>query len=543
MRLTKISLAGFKSFVDPTHITVPGQLVGIVGPNGCGKSNIIDAVRWVLGETSAKHLRGETMQDVLFNGSGDRKPVNRASVELVFDNSLGKAAGQWSEYAEISVKRILERDGDSSYHINNIHVRRRDVADIFLGTGLGSRAYAIIEQGMISRVIEAKPEELRVFLEEAAGISKYRERRRETELRLRDTRENLLRVEDIRQELDKQLEHLHDQAEVAKRYHELQAQLQTTQSLLWLLKKQEAAASRNRHNRELERLGIEIEAQTAGLREAEKRLEDMRSQHYHLSDETHAAQGALYEANAEVARIEQQITHVRESRQRVEQQLTALRSQLETNQSQLATAQLGLAEWNEGKARAQQQAAAAEASVATETEKLPVAEEAYRATHNRRDELQQGLSQTEQGLQVEQTKLAHAQRVIEQLAQREARLLEERQALPVPDATAVEQMRQQMQALDNALHERRAALAQKEASLSQTEQGLRDRNEALETAVQRVTGTEARIHALQQLQDRLARGIDMEGWLSAHALDKAPRLWQGIAIEAGWEDALEAGAQ
>ena len=198
MRLTHINLAGFKSFVEPTQIPVPGQLVGIVGPNGCGKSNVIDAVRWVLGETSARHLRGATMQDVLFNGSGDRKPVNRASVELLFDNSLGKAAGQWSTYSEISVKRMLERDGDSSYYINNIPVRRRDIADIFLGTGLGARAYAIIEQGMISRVIEAKPEDLRVFLEEAAGVSKYRERRKETEARLKDTRENLVRVDDIR---------------------------------------------------------------------------------------------------------------------------------------------------------------------------------------------------------------------------------------------------------------------------------------------------------------------------------------------------------
>lgn len=214
------------------HIPVPGQLVGIVGPNGCGKSNIIDAVRWVLGETSARHLRGATMQDVLFNGSGNRKPANRASVELLFDNSLGKAAGQWSSYGEIAVKRVIERDGDSSYYINNIAVRRRDVADIFLGTGLGARAYAIIEQGMISRVIEAKPEELRVFLEEAAGVSKYRERRRETELRLRDTRENLQRVDDIRQELAKQIEHLHEQAEVAKKYHELQSQLTVTQHLL-----------------------------------------------------------------------------------------------------------------------------------------------------------------------------------------------------------------------------------------------------------------------------------------------------------------------
>ena len=268
MRLTHINLAGFKSFVDPTPIPVPGQLVGIVGPNGCGKSNIIDAVRWVLGETSARHLRGETMQDVLFNGSGDRKPVNRASVELIFDNSLGKAAGQWSAYGEISVKRIIERDGDSTYYINNLPVRRRDVTDIFLGTGLGARAYAIIEQGMISRVIEAKPEDLRVFLEEAAGVSKYRERRRETELRLRDTRENLLRVDDIRQELTKQLEHLQGQAEVAGQYHELQNELNTLQGLLWFTRRKEAAAARGRHAKEIERASTELEAETATLREA-----------------------------------------------------------------------------------------------------------------------------------------------------------------------------------------------------------------------------------------------------------------------------------
>ena len=540
MRLTQINLAGFKSFVDPTHIPVPGQLVGVVGPNGCGKSNIIDAVRWVLGETSAKHLRGETMQDVLFNGSGERKPVNRASVELIFDNSLGKAAGQWSQYGEISIKRILERDGDSFYYINNMHVRRRDIADIFLGTGLGARAYAIIEQGMISRVIEAKPEELRVFLEEAAGISKYRERRRETESRLKDTRENLLRVDDIRQELEKQLEHLQGQAEVAKRYRQLQGELQTTQSLQWLLKRQEAAASRNRYAREIERLGIELEAQTAGLREAEKRLEEMRDQHYRLGDETHAAQGALYETNAEVARIEQQIAHVRENRQRVEQQLATLRSQLENSQAQLTTAQQNLQEWCGEKARAEEQAGECEARVAVETKKLPVAEEAYRATSNRRDDLQHNLAQAEQSLQVEQTKLAHTQRVIEQLAQREERLLEEQRALPVPDVVAEESMRLQMQTLENALAEQRATLAQQEQLLPQLEHGLREKNDALDVAAQRVTGTEARIHALQQLQDRLARGANMEGWLAAHALDKAPRLWQGIAIESGWEDALEA---
>ena len=233
MRLTQIKLAGFKSFVDPTAIATPGQLVGIVGPNGCGKSNVIDAVRWVLGESKASALRGESMQDVIFNGAGERKPVGRASVELHFDNSLGRIGGQWGQYAEISIKRVLTRDGDSSYYINNIPVRRRDIHDLFLGTGLGPRAYAIIEQGMISRVIEAKPEELRVFLEEAAGVSKYKERRKETEGRLSDTRENLARVEDIRQELGNQLTRLEQQAQVATQYRELDARLTQSQDMLW----------------------------------------------------------------------------------------------------------------------------------------------------------------------------------------------------------------------------------------------------------------------------------------------------------------------
>src|SRR5215471_17787435 len=253
VRLTQIKLAGFKSFVDPTTIGTPGQLVGIVGPNGCGKSNVIDAVRWVLGESKASALRGESMQDVIFNGAGERKPVGRASVELIFDNSAGRIGGQWGQYAELSIKRVLTRDGDSTYYINNIPVRRRDIHDLFLGTGLGPRAYAIIEQGMISRVIEAKPEELRVFLEEAAGVSKYRERRKETEGRLADTRDNLSRVEDIRLELSNQLAKLTDQARVASRYKEYQADLQLKQHLLWFLRRRDAAAERERHAVELDK--------------------------------------------------------------------------------------------------------------------------------------------------------------------------------------------------------------------------------------------------------------------------------------------------
>ena len=540
MRLKQINLAGFKSFVDPTHIPVPGQLVGVVGPNGCGKSNIIDAVRWVLGETSAKHLRGVTMQDVLFNGSGNRNPANRASVELVFDNSLGKAAGQWSSYAEISVKRMLERDGDSAYYINNIHVRRRDIADIFLGTGLGSRAYAIIEQGMISRVIEAKPEDLRVFLEEAAGVSKYRERRRETELRLRDTRENLARVDDIRLELDKQLTHLQGQAEVATRYHALQTEVTGTQQLLWFVRRQESAATRNRHAREIERLGTELEAETAKLRDAERRLEELRNQHYRSGDEVHAAQGALYETNAEIARLEQQITHIRENRSRVEQQIVSLNNQISAAESGLALSRTSLAEWQAQHAQAEIRVADCEAGIAGERAKLPVAEGAWRATSTRRDELQQAVGRAEQSRQVEQTKLNHATRVIEGLALRNERLHEEQNSLEKPDTVALDALGARIAGIESELNGRRAALADKEQALPRLEAALEEQTASLDNAVQAMTAAEARVEALQQLQDRLAHGSGMDEWTAARGLDGKARLWQGIAIEPGYEDALEA---
>ena len=336
MRLVQIKLSGFKSFVDPTSIHVPGQLVGIVGPNGCGKSNVIDAVRWVLGESRASALRGDSMQDVIFNGSVNRKPLARSAVELMFDNSLGRAAGQWSQYTEISVKRVLQRDGESSYFINNLQVRRRDITDMFLGTGLGPRAYAIIEQGMISRVIEARPEELRVFLEEAAGISRYKERRRETEHRLADTRENLARVNDIRPELGVQIEKLDAQARVATRYHELHGELQARQRLLWFLRRRDAALERERHAQEILRQSNLLEAETAKLRAVESRIETARSEHYGAGDGLNAAQAALYAANAEVARNESELRHMEETRQRLESRHVELRTQLAAWRAQSA---------------------------------------------------------------------------------------------------------------------------------------------------------------------------------------------------------------
>src|ERR1035437_5597636 len=280
VRLNSIKLSGFKSFVEPTTFLLPGQLVGVVGPNGCGKSNIMDAVRWVLGESKASELRGESMQDVIFNGTTSRKPASRASVELIFNNADPRAGGQWSQFDEIAVKRVLTRDGTSSYYINNQPVRRRDVQDVFLGTGLGPRAYAIIGQGTISRIIESKPEELRLFLEEAAGVSKYKERRRETENRLSDTRENLTRVQDILRELNANLDKLEKQAEVAQKYHALTSTVTLKQQQLWFLKRAEAQADQARIHAESQGAVNALEARTADLRHIEAELEAVRQAHY-----------------------------------------------------------------------------------------------------------------------------------------------------------------------------------------------------------------------------------------------------------------------
>ena len=327
MRLNSIKLSGFKSFVEPTNFLLPGQLVGVVGPNGCGKSNIMDAVRWVLGESKASELRGESMQDVIFNGTNNRKPASRASVELVFDNADHRAGGQWGQFGEIAVRRVLTREGNSSYYINNQLVRRRDVQDVFLGTGLGPRAYAIIGQGTISRIIESKPEELRLFLEEASGVSKYKERRRETANRLNDTRENLTRVEDILRELNANLEKLERQAEVAAQYQNLQQSASLKQHQLWFLKQAEAQEAQGKVAEQSQKAATELEASMSDLRRLESDIETVRQAHYAAGDQVNQAQGHLYEASAEVGKLEAEIRFVVEARARAEQRLTQLGGQ------------------------------------------------------------------------------------------------------------------------------------------------------------------------------------------------------------------------
>ena len=433
MRLTKLKLAGFKSFVDPTTIALPGQLVGVVGPNGCGKSNVMDAVRWVLGESKASELRGESMQDVIFNGSGGRKPVSRASVELVFDNSLGRISGQWSQYSELSVKRLLTRTGQSEYYINNLHVRRKDITDLFLGTGLGPRAYAIIGQGTISRIIEAKPDELRVFLEEAAGVTKYKERRKETENRIADTRENLTRVEDIRIELGSQMERLEGQAAVARQYREYNDELTRKQQLLWLLRRNDAQAERERLARDIERAVIDLEAQNAALRETEARLEEAREAHFAGSDGVHNAQSALFNANAEVARLEAEIRHRRESQQEYESRLAQLTDDHVHWQGQVEKLDADHERWLELSVLADERVEQGEMRLAAQQERLPLAEEAHANAQEEVNRQRAALAQADQRLQVEITNRGHAQRSLQIIAGRRDRLNQEREALPVPD--------------------------------------------------------------------------------------------------------------
>jgi len=540
VRLTQIKLSGFKSFVEPTSIHVPGHLVGIVGPNGCGKSNVIDAVRWVLGESRASALRGDSMMDVIFNGSVNRKPLARASVELIFDNTLGRAAGQWSQYAEISVKRVLQRDGESSYHINNTHVRRRDITDIFMGTGLGPRAYAIVEQGMISRVIEAKPEELRIFLEEAAGVSRYKERRRETENRLSDTRENLSRVTDIRLELGTQIEKLEKQAEVAGRYQEFQSDLQTKQQLLWFLRRRDAAAERERHSQEILRTGNELESETADLRETESRIESARSAHYTAGDGLNAAQAALYGANTEVARHESELRHVEETRQRLENRHIELRAQLSSWREQRSQLTQALHMWATRQVGARQRVEDSHGALAGENEKLPHAERAFRVAQDRLNEVRSQAMQTESRFQLEQTNLGHIERSVQGLDQRNQRLQAELETLDRPDAQAQQDQERHVEELGRRIESAQADTAALQDTCSELDRERQAAVGRLNQALREHSAAEAQLATLRQIQESMAEDGKLVEWLEHQGLADAPRFWEKLRIEGGWETAVEA---
>ncbi|MFN4148051.1 MAG: chromosome segregation protein SMC [Rhodocyclaceae bacterium] len=540
MRLTKLKIAGFKSFVEPTTVVFPSQLAGVVGPNGCGKSNIIDAVRWVLGESKASELRGESIQDVIFKGSSTRKEVGRASVELFFDNSQGRIAGQWGQYAEITVKRTLDRDGNSNYYINNLQVRRRDVIDLFLGTGLGPRAYAIIGQGMISRIIESKPEELRWFLEEAAGVTKYKERRKETEGRLEDARENLARVDDIRNELASQVERLEAQAIVARRYRDLQSRLNRRQNLLWLKKRNDAKAEADRLERQVAESLNAVEAETARLREIEVRLEQAREAHFAASDALHAAQAEMYAANAEVRRLEAEIAHLRDARARLEARLVQLDAQQAHWSAEMRRVEEEELRWTALLENSRERAATAVARHEEAALRLPEAEAAVSQAEAQVAEARRALNAAEQALRLAEADRGHAQRALDNLAQRRSRLEAERAALVAPDAAELARAREAEAEAEAELELAEARLTELQERQPALEAALREKREALAAAHREVTAARARHEALVQLQSRVGQGGDLEKWLADLGLAGAEPLWQALEVESGWETAVEA---
>ncbi|QTN28936.1 chromosome segregation protein SMC [Rhodoferax sp. AJA081-3] len=539
MRLNSIKLSGFKSFAEPTNFLLPGQLVGVVGPNGCGKSNIMDAVRWVLGESKASELRGESMQDVIFNGTTTRKPASRSSVELIFDNADHRAGGQWGQFAEIAVKRVLTRDGTSSYFINNQPVRRRDVQDVFLGTGLGPRAYAIIGQGTISRIIESKPEELRLFLEEAAGVSKYKERRRETENRLSDTRENLTRVEDILRELNTNLEKLEKQAEVAQKYNALQADVTLKQHQQWFLKRAEALGDQSKVKADAEGAVNALESRMADLRRIESDLETVRQAHYAAGDQVNQAQGLLYEASTDVGRLEAEIRFVVEGRQRAEQRLATLQEQIGQWAARKEDAAAEIERLAELALLGDEQTELLSAQVEEQAQQLPDLEDALTAAQSAANNQRGSVMQVQQQIQV----LAAEQRGIEeqfrQVTTRRERLAVDRSALAAPDEAKLQELQAQLDEAQEAAAVADARLQELQDMLPQRDEARRTQQQTVNDESARQADLSARLEALKTLQEKVKTDGKLQPWLAKHGLDHLQGLWTRIHIEQGWENALE----
>ena len=543
VRLSKLKLAGFKTFVDPTTVHASSRLVGIVGPNGCGKSNLIDAVRWVLGEMRASALRGDSMQDVIFNGSLTRKAVSRASVELVFDNSEGRAGGHWARYAEISVKRVLDRSGESTYLINNTPVRRKDVIDVFLGTGLGPKAYAIIEQGMISRIIESRPEEVRGFLEEAAGVTKYRERRRETEGRLRDARDNLIRLDDIRGELAERIEHLEDQARVAARHRELSAAREQAQHLLWLLKYEQARHQATALEATLADTSRQLDHESERLHALERRVENARDTHARLTEATQEGQSALYVASAEVTRLDSERRHIEQTRATALQRLAEIDDERTQWLERQSTLQHERERWQTLEEHTALRMEHAEARHALLADSLPDLDGA-------RDDAAQGVAQARQELglaeqqrRVAETECQHADRALEQLATRRTRIHDARAAITLSDELALARVEARVEELETRLTGAEAELAHEQQTLADAEHSLHDAAAREREQQHALTSLQAHHQALVDLQTRSHRPGELGDWLREQGCEALPALWAELEVAAGWEQAVEAVLQ
>jgi chromosome segregation protein len=542
MRLKTIKLAGFKSFVDPTTAHFPGDMVCVVGPNGCGKSNIIDAVRWVMGESSAKNLRGQAITDVIFSGSSARMPVGQATIELIFDNSNGSLKGEYANYNEISVKRTVNREAKSVYSLNGARCRRRDIQDVFLGTGLGPRSYSIIEQGMISRFVEAKPDELRVYIEEAAGISKYKERRRETENRIRHTKENLERLKDIREELGRQLHHLKRQARSAEQYAEFKQQERLLKAQLLAIRWQgfdEEYVSQTQIIREFE---VKLESAHAEQRSIETNIEKKRVEYTQENDQLQSCQTLFYEVSTEIARHEQNIKHQQERAAQLKEDLArteaAWHSANTDLKADLEKIELLSTEYAEIEPELENLSQKEQASA----EVLEFAELKMQQWQQHWDTFNQKAAAPRQRAEVEQTRIRHVEQTIHRLQQRLVKLEEEsNDTSSNPEDQALADLRQKIATLDNQVQTHEKNVAELVSRVEQQREMNQDHGINLDLARrerQKLQGRHASLQALQQ--SALGKtNVPVVQWLEKNRLNNLPRLAQKIQVEKDWEMAVE----
>jgi chromosome segregation protein len=542
MRLSHIKLAGFKSFVDPTSVAFPGNLSGVVGPNGCGKSNIIDAVRWVMGESSAKNLRADTMDDVIFNGSTKRSPSAQAAVELHFDNSDGRLGGPYSEYAEIVIRRQVSMDGQSTYYLNNTVCRRRDIRDIFLGTGLGPRSYAIIEQGMISRLIEARPEELRIYLEEAAGISKYKERRRETELRLEHTRDNLARLMDLRDELQKQLDHLTKQAESAEKYQNLKEQEKELRAQLLALRAKQLEVQMDIEQQQISHLENQLEKINTDYQSIFTQREVEQQKQTQANDEVQEAQRIFYQLNTELARVEQTLSHHRERYRQWEIDLGRIVQELTQSQTQLSTEEIRQKDLAEQIQILVPTVSEITALSETARENFHLCEQKQHEWQQKWDEFNHAASQHSREAQVEQTRIQHLEKHIQQIQDRLSRLEAEKEkyiqtSLPL----GISELQENIELVAREINSHQETISTLHQTLQTARLTHHENQKNLDEARTVLQSLKGRFASLQALQES-ALGKNSESrvrWLQAHHLDDKPRLAQQVTVEDGYELAVE----
>ena len=540
MRLKSIKLAGFKSFVDPTNVHFPSNLCAVVGPNGCGKSNIIDAVRWVMGESSAKNLRGESMTDVIFNGSGGRKPVGQASIELIFDNTDGTIVGEYAAYSEIGIKRKVTRDGQSNYYLNGSKCRRRDITDIFLGTGLGPRSYAIIEQGMISRLIEAKPDELRIYIEEAAGISKYKERRRDTEGRIRRTMENLERLTDIRDELGRQLGRLERQAKSAEKYAEYKKDERQISAELLALKWRGYDKSASEQKQVIGGFEVELEKIITQRSACDTSIEKLRTQFTDHSDAFNEVQARFYKIGGDVARIEQAIEHAQQRAQELHKDLEQTERNFTEAEEHLNTDRQKAAGWDaefNELAPALEEASKAEA---ISSEALQAAELEMQNWQQAWDEFNQKSASPRQQAEVQQSRIQHLEQLLRRLTERQQALSTEAssfQASPAEEEMALTQdMLVEAETARESIDKQRTENAQEIETLRGQEKAAAAEHDQARSRQQTLKGRQASLEALQQA----AMGDDAEKqWLAAKGLGNQPRLADSVVPADGWDIATE----